>query len=273
MNDTPIKQSVWMAKSNFNFAKNNKATVRIAKVVHLASNAVLKIMSQTFEPLSRDAHYITVAARIILADRVSGKIYQEDGIFGAETKVIEHMARINEYFDRRIQQAEQKIEMMGGSPSELVQRTQAYEAECTTRTATEYLQILKKADIYLGMLEYLWIMQGLSTDPLESVQAKLNSEKEVKQHILSIPRKSTSQFQIIHKICRDVMAQRKSESLAQSERDKKKHEMKQRQNVNVAVAQAELSTASEIDDDTVYAETPPPAKSATRKNGKSADQA
>lgn len=247
LQEEPIKMHAWLAKSNFKFAKNNKATVRIPKVVHLASTSVVKAMAKTFESVSRDAHYITVAARVILADRVSGKIYQEDELFGAERKVAEHIMRINEFFDRRIAQAEQKIALAGADASTIIQRTQAYEAECTTRTATDYLQVIKKADIYLGMLEYLWIMQELSDNPLESLQAKLNSEKEVISHLVSIPRKLTSQFQVINKLCRGVVEKRRADSVAQSERDKKKHQ----QSLVAAQIEQNVLAGTEMEGETV----------------------
>lgn len=222
----PIRQSAWMARSTINFSKKNRSIVRIAEVVHLASDLVAKVMSRTFEVVSRDAHYITVAARAILSDRVSGKIYQEDEVFKAELAISEQFTRINDYFDRRIEQAKQRIRLAGADPDTVFARRIAYEAECTTRTATDYLQILAKADIYLMLHEFLWIkgeLSDMSDNPVEALRAKLNNEREVRSHLLSIPRKTTNQFQIVHRICRCVMNQRQEQRQEQSNRDKKRH--------------------------------------------------
>lgn len=234
----PIKQSAWLAKSNFNFAKKNKASIVFPTVVHLSSNTIFKIMSTSFEPLSRDSHYISVAARMILADRVSGKIYREEEVFGAETQMSAQFERVNDFLDRRINQAKQKMELAGYDMQSFRQRTVAYEAECTSRQASDFIALLKKADVYLGLIEFMWMARELSDKQDEAIKAKIDNEREVKTQILSIPRKSTQQFQVIHRICKEVMEQRKQESAAQSARDKKKHaEMSKPQ--HVAAAQAE----------------------------------
>lgn len=224
-----IPQKIWQARSTLNFLKRNENAVMAEEVVYLAHEQVTRVLSKTFEVLSRDAHYITIAARNILAERVSGKVYQEEEVFKAEISINDQLERINEFFDRRIQQSEQKFLASGRDPDKVPHRTKGYQAFCTTQAATEFIQVLKKADIYLVLLEYLWITGELSDTPSEAIRAKLNSEREVRNHLLSIPRKSTSQFNIIRRICSGVMDQRKAERQEQSVRDKKKHEDEKKQ--------------------------------------------
>lgn len=218
----PIKQSVWLAKTSLTFAANNQSTVRIRKVVHLAQGLVFKVMSKTFEAVSRDAYYITIIARVILSDRVSGKIYQEDEVFRAEKVIHQQFERINDWVDRRIEQATQKLRLAGVDPEEVMAQTTPYEAECTTRTATDYLALLKKADIYLSLHEYLWIMGELSDNATESLNAKLHNELELRSHLMSISRRSTAQFTIINRICHAVRDDRKAASAEESARAKKR---------------------------------------------------
>ena len=218
----PIKQSVWLANTGLTFLSNNQASVRIKKVVHLANNLVFKIMARTFEAVSRDAYYITVIARVILSDRVSGKIYQEDEVFRAENVIAAQFERINDWVDRRIEQATQKLRLAGVDPEEVQAMTTPYEAVSTTRTATDYLTLLKKADIYLSLHEYLWIAAELSDNQQEALKAKLNNELDLRQHLMSISRRTTAQFLIIHRICRAVQNDRKVASAEESARAKQR---------------------------------------------------
>lgn len=217
-----IPQSKWMARSTLGHFKRDDIPVSATQRIMLAQPGILRTLSKAFEPVSRDAYYIGTDARRILTDRVSAKIYQEDEIFKAETAVNSHLERINDFFDRRIQQAETRLRSAGYDPDGIKQNTKVYEAICTSRTATEYLNIVKKADLYAGLNEYLSIVGELSDSPNESQKAKLNNEREIRGHLFSITRLTSKHFQLIRRICHGVMDQRREERTKQSERDKRR---------------------------------------------------
>lgn len=217
-----IPQEMWLKKSTITFFKRNQATVMAPQVIHLFSSDLVRTMASTFEVVSRDAHYITIAARTILADRVSRKVYQEEEIFKAEQDIARQFERVHDYFDKMIAQSEEKIRMSGGDPEAIPVTTQAYGAKCSTRSAKEYLDLIKKADIYLSLIDYLWIMGELSDTQSEALAARLNNQRAARSQLLSIAKKTTAQFQIINRICKGAMDQRKQERAEQSERDKKR---------------------------------------------------
>lgn len=217
-----IPQSRWMARSTLGHFKRDDIPVAASQRILIAQPGVLKVLAKAFEPVSRDAYYIGSDARRILTDRVSAKIYQEDEIFKAETAISSHLERINEFFDRRIQQAEARLRSAGFDPDGFKQNAKVYEASCTSRTAKEYLDIIKKADLYTGLNEYLSIVGELSDNQNESQRAKLNNEREIRSHLFSITRMTSKHFQIIRRICHGVIDQRREERAKQSERDKRR---------------------------------------------------
>ncbi|MCL4682717.1 MAG: hypothetical protein KJZ92_15795 [Rhodocyclaceae bacterium] len=232
-----IPQEMWLKKSTITFFKRNQATVMAPQVIHLCSSDVIRTMASTFEVVSRDCHYITIAARTILADRVSRKIYQEEEVFKAEQEIARQFERVNDYFDKMIAQAGEKIRLSGNDPAAIPSNLQAYGARCSTRASKDYLDVIKKADMYLTLIDYLWIMGELSDTQTESLNARLSNQRAARSQILSIPKKTTAQFQLINRICKGAMEQRQQERRAQSERDKQRaQEEKQR----VASNQVEL---------------------------------
>jgi len=216
----PIPQKAWQARSTLNFLKRNPNAIMNEEVVHLSNESVVHVLRKTFEVVSRDTHYISKASRIILRDHVSGKLYQEDEVWRAEQVLIAVRAGINEFFDKRLKQAEQKFIDGGKDPDNVKRPTVPYQAFCPTPDATDYLSILTKADIYLVLLDSLHTAQLLSHTPEEAIRVKLNSEREARNQLLLLPRKTTSQFNIIRHICSGVMEQRLVARKAQSERAK-----------------------------------------------------
>lgn len=214
----PMKD--WMQHSTLNFFGRNPNTVMARQRVSIARDPVARILRRSFEAISRDAHYITIKSRLILSDRVSSKIYQEEEVFKAEAAINEHLERINDYFDRCIKQAETKLRAAGYDPNAVERKALTYEAMCTTRTATEYLQLLAKADIYLVLHEFLWIAGELSDSPQEALKARLNNEREVRNHLHSVSRATTKQFNIIRRICKGVLDERSEQRNQQSKRDR-----------------------------------------------------
>lgn len=240
-----IPQEKWLKKSTITFFKRNAATMMAPQVIHVASDEILRTMAATFEVVSRDCHYINIAARIILADRVSRKVYQEEKLFKAETDIARQFERAHDHFDQRIAQAEEKIRLGGGDPDAIPGSPQAYGARCSTRSAKDYLELLKKADLYLVLVDYLWIMGELSDTQTEAQAARLNIHRETRSQLLSIPTKTTAQFQLIHRICKGAMEQREAARAEQSAKDKARHlEQKQR----LLEQQAELKALNALCD-------------------------
>ncbi len=227
-----IPQSKWMARSTLGHFKRDDIPVAATQRILLAQPGILRVLAKAFEPVSRDAYYIGSDARRILADRVSTKIYQEEEIFKAETAINGQLERINDFFDRRIQQAESRLRSAGFDPEGFKQNAKAYEAICTSRTATEYLSIIKKADLYAGLNEYLSIVGELSDSPNESQKAKLNNEREIRGHLFSITRLTSKHFQLIRRICQGVLDQRREERIKQSERDKRRNKATKEKNLS-----------------------------------------
>jgi hypothetical protein len=218
--DVVIEQKDWMARSTLKFFERQKGAVMVRRVVELGSDLAVKVLTKTWEPVSRDAHYITKQSRAILADRVSQKIFQEDEIFKAETTINAEFTRISDYLERRIEQANQKLIGAGEDPAAIIFPTQRYAAMCSTRVATDWLNLLAKADVYLRLHEYLWIAGELSDVQNEALRAKLNNERDVRNNLHALPRKTMSQFTIIRRICSGVIEQRMGEREKQSQRDK-----------------------------------------------------
>ena len=222
MTQIVIPMNEWINPSSLEYFKRNPNTIKVPQTVRLSSDTLVKVMAKSFEVVTRDAHYVTFASRVILADRLNAKIYNEDEIFKAESAINKHFDSINDYFDTRVRQAEQKLAHAGINPDSVERVTQAYEALCTSRTATDFLQLLTKADIYLGMHHYLWVIGELSDNREEAMKAKLNNEREVRNYLYSIPRVTTKNFDILRRICNAVMAERKVAREKQSLHDKRR---------------------------------------------------
>lgn len=246
---TAIPMKEWMQRSTLGFFKRNENMMMVPQVVHLGHDVVTKILSRSFEPVSRDAHYITIASRLILAERVSGKVYQEEEIFKAEMAIHKQFERINDFLDMRIRQAEQKLQHAGIDPNVVQRTTRAFEAKCTTRTANDFLQLLTKADIYLSMHHYLWIFGELSDNSEEALKAKLNNERDVRNHLATIARTTMTHFNVLRRICNGVMDQRRVEREKQSERDKKRNASKKKKAAVKEASGAETGGDVRVDED------------------------
>mgnify|MGYP003382700806 CR=1 FL=1 len=217
----PMKE--WLQRSSLEYFERNASALMVPKVVHLSQDSLIKVMSKSFEVVSRDAHYITIASRLILADRLSGKIYQEEEVFKAETAINLQLEDIDDYLDRCIKQAEQKLIHAGIDPNAVERVTRGHAAKCATPTATDYLELIIKADIYLAMFQYLWVAGELSNSRDEALKAKLNNERQVRDHLGTIVKTTTKHFHVLRRICNAVLADRKLGRDKQSARDKRKH--------------------------------------------------
>lgn len=217
----PMKE--WLHRSSLEYFERNASALMVPKIVHLSQDSVIKVMSRAFEVVSRNAHYITIGSRVILADRLSGKIYQEEEVFKAETAINLQLELVDEYLDRCIKQAEQKLSHAGIDPNSVERFTRGHAARCATPTATDYLELIVKADIYLAMFQYLWVAGELSNSRDEALKAKLNNERKVRDQLGTLVKKTTKHFNELRRICNAVLADRKLDRDKQSARDKRKH--------------------------------------------------
>lgn len=248
MSDTPIiEMKDWLAKSTLKFFERNEHVMMVPRIVEIGNPLAFKLLSRTFEPMSRDSFYITTSARGILADRVSGKIYQEDEIFKAELALSGQLEKLNDYLNRRIEQAEQKMRAAGEDPASMFYPTLRYRAKCATRTTKDWLDTIKKIDIYMTMLEFLHISGELSDTDVESLRAKLNNERDMRTHAHGIPREAARQYSVIRRICSGVLDERMEERAAQSQRDKAAAQQNKDTKGSVAVTPPAGSAAAKSD--------------------------
>lgn len=212
----------WMKKSSMHFFVRNPSALAAPGFVPLCNQIVVDVMATGFEPFSRDTYYITCRARMILSNNLKSDVYQEDEVFKAETAINAHLDRMHEYFDTRISQGEQKLQLGGFGVDEIQRMSTNYETKSVTNAVTQYLEILAKADLYLTILHYLWVTSELSDNPDEAMRVKLSTEREVRNNLFAIGRLSSQHFRNIQRICGGVLDERQKERDMQSERDKAK---------------------------------------------------
>ena len=217
-----IKLKKWMRKSTINFFERNQDVIAAPSFVPLCNQMIVDVMSSGFEVISRDTHFITCRSRQILSHNLKGDVFKEDEIFAAERAMDDQFERLHDYFDTRIDQGEKKLEMGGFSPNEMQRLVNNYETKTVTNGVTQYLDILAKADYYITILHYLWVTSELSDNPDEARRVKLNTEREVRQHLFGIIRASNTHYNNIRRTCNGVVEKRRQERLAQAERDRQK---------------------------------------------------
>jgi hypothetical protein len=221
-----ISMKTWMRQATLKFFTRNPDMMVMPKLAHISQESVLKIMSHSFEAVSRDAYYITVAARSILSDRLSRKVYKEEELFKAEQTIAKTIESATEWLDRQIGQAELKLQAANIDPDQIRRNTKCYDAPCTSSTARLYIDVLVKGDIYLNLVNMLWIAGELSNSEQEAAEAKVRIERDVKNRLLEIARECSRQFLAIHRICIAVMDERNVARAEQSARAKAQHASK-----------------------------------------------
>lgn len=212
----------WMRKSTVNFFERNPDVIGAPSFVPICNKMIVEVLSSGFEVVTRDTHFITCRSRQILSQNLKGDIFQEDEIFKAESAMNAHFERLHDYFDTRIQQGEQKLELGGFGISEIQKLVTNYETMTVTNGVTQYLDILAKADHYITILQYLWVTSELSDNPDEAMRVKLNTEREVRQHLFGITRASNTHYNNIRRICNGVVERRRQERANQAERDRQR---------------------------------------------------
>lgn len=227
MNDsTLIRLKKWMRKSSIAFFDRNDDVLAAPGYVQLGNPIVVAAMSTGFEPVSRDTHFITCRARYILSNNLKATVYQESEIFGAETALDTVFEQMHEYFDTRIDQGEKKLLAIGFNPVEMQRNLKNYETRTVTNSVTQYCDILSKADYYLTILNYLWLMAELADSPEEARKAKLTTEQEVRDNLFAIVRATTGHYNNIRRLCNAVIEKRKLEREEQSRRDRNRAKQK-----------------------------------------------
>ena len=220
----PLKK--WMKKSSLFFFDRNPDALAAPGFVSLSNGESVKIMSAGYEPICRNTFFISCRARQILSDNLSRKVYSEDEIFKAERSINALLEKMHEYFDTRIQQGEQKLELGGFQVDEMQRIVSNYETKTVTNAVTQYLDLISKADVYLTILHYLWLTSELSDNSDECMRVKLNTEREVREHLYGVTRFAQAQYEIVRKICNGVLEKRRLEREKQSERDRLRNQEK-----------------------------------------------
>ena len=215
-----IRMKKWMRKSSIDFFNRNPDVIGAAGFVPLCNDMIVKVMSTGFEVITRDTHFITCRSRQILAQNLTGDIYQESEIFKAESALNALFERTHEYFDTRITQGEQKLAMGGFGMNEIQKLVSNYETKTVTNAVTQYVDILGKADHYITILQYLWVTCELSDNQDEALRVKLTIEREVRHILFAMTRASNIHYNNIRKLCNGVVEARRVERAKQAQRDR-----------------------------------------------------
>ena len=215
-----IRMKKWMRKSSIDFFNRNPDVIGAAGFVPLCNDMIVKVMSTGFEVITRDTHFITCRSRQILAQNLTGDIYQESEIFKAESALNALFERTHEYFDTRITQGEQKLAMGGFGMNEIQKLVSNYETKTVTNAVTQYVDILGKADHYITILQYLWVTCELSDNQDEALRVKLTIEREVRHILFAMTRASNIHYNNIRKLCNGVVEARREERAKQAQRDR-----------------------------------------------------
>lgn len=221
-----IAMADWMHKSTVKFYERNPDAMYLPGFVSLSSPHIVKIMASGYEIVCRDTFFITCRARQILSDNLQRKVFKEEEVFKAERAINGHLEKLHEYFDTRISQGEQKLELAGFRADEMQRLVKNYQTKPVTNAVTQYVDLLAKADLYYTILHYLWLTSELSDNPDEAIRVKLNTEREVRDHLISVTRFSDSQYSVVRRICNGVVDQRRDDREKQSERDRLSHQVK-----------------------------------------------
>ncbi len=231
MTSTPAQpQPKWIKNSNLRFFKTVDPSMVVPQVVSLVDDTIIKTLRDQFEVISRDVFYVTVISRRALAEQVSQKIYKEEEVLKAEQQVFKAFDGALTYFETRIKQAgqvlkeagmEHLIDMSGTTPS-------VFMAHATSRPATRWLDLLRKADVYLALNHRLWVIGELGPSnwtESEALAAKLNNVREARATLTQLARNVNSQFRAIRELVLKVVEERRKveevKRQAQSERDRK----------------------------------------------------
>ena len=147
---------------------------------------------------------------------------------GAETQLNTLIDSVHEWFDTRIAQGEQKLRGAGFDPDNIQRVCNNYETRSVTGAVTQYLAILAKADLYLSMLQFLWVTGEISDSQDEALRVKLNTEREVRQTLHGLSRASAMHYNNIRRLCNGIVEKRREERMAKALRAEERKKEKAR---------------------------------------------
>ncbi len=229
----------WRLNTPIKFWEKNPDA--IGRTVHasISHKFILHVLQTTFEPFSKSSYYVSVIARGILSDNLSRGVYKREELFGAETAIADGIQSLHEYFDTRIQQSVSRLEMAGFSLEETRAKAQDYEAISVTNATSNYLDILVKADIYLMVVHYLWLVGELASNTRESDMEKQRCEKEVRDALVNLTRMAERHNGVIHRICREAMDNANKRRVQAAVKKARKGKRDKQTEKNLGQAQAE----------------------------------
>lgn len=224
--DHVIPRVQWQPPTTINWFDRNRRVALADGVIALAHPQAIRIMQSAFEPLTRNTYYISFLARQILTDKMNGKIYKEDEIFRAEQIIASEFERISDWLDQRLVQVRKRLEDAGYDSERVPREYKSYEYPSATRVITEFRQLLRKADDYLVMGHYLYIIGELSDSVIGAETARLGNERTVRGTVWSLTRKTNQQFEVIQRICRGAAQIKADARRQQAIKDKERAQRK-----------------------------------------------
>lgn len=216
----PMKK--WMRNSSLKFFERNPEAIGAPGFVSLSNPIIVNVLSTNFEPFTRDTYYITVRARSILSENRTRREYREDELFQAEMALATYLDRLNEYFDTRIEQGMQKLQLNGFGESAIKRVLTNYETISVHAYVTQFIDILAKADFYLAIIHYLWLTGELSDSMGEATRLKLTTENETRDTLYELTRLSIKHSQNIQRIVTGAIEQRNAKRAKQAQKDQRR---------------------------------------------------
>jgi hypothetical protein len=219
--DAPIRMDKWMAPSRIRFFKRDGLTAPSRTVIfRLENQLIADIIARTFEPASRDSYLIMVKAPMLFSQRLSGSIYKEEELLGAEKEIEQHERLLDEFLDTRTEQARQRLVDAGHDPATFKRRFKQYEAAVVTNFATNLLDLYMKADYLYTLHASLWLLGELADSTAEANRAHRAFEHTLKRHLHAYSAALTKHAGNIQRLMDRLRDERREFQQAQSARDK-----------------------------------------------------
>jgi hypothetical protein len=219
--DEVIPMEKWLAPSKIRFFRFEGSDAPGRNVTFRLENQLISdTLSRTFEPASRDSYLLMVKAPNFFSSRLSGSIYKEDEVLGAELAIEKHEELLNDFLDVRTAQVEQRLKEAGHTPDSIDRRFKTYEAKVVTSFATNLLDIYQKAD-YLYTLHYsLWLLGELADSTIEANRVNREFQKMLKQNLHGYSAAMTQHANNIRSLMERLIEERREFQKMQSKRDK-----------------------------------------------------
>lgn len=206
-----IPWSEWGRKTALKFFDKYAGALHLDMEIEMANDMPRRVLAQSFEAVSRDTYYISVMARQILTENVSGKIYQEDEIFKAEQVIVKAIETAKSALDNRILQSDQKLQSAGYSRDVIKGRPDRLGISIYTSAARGFMEVCLSADLYSRMMTGLELIGELSDRQDQSMMALRNAAREARTIMNTLASTISNQFSIINRICNGAVEQRRKE--------------------------------------------------------------